>query len=444
MANKHYLAQVTLETTTPLKVGSGESDFFTDMPVQKDVNNLPIILGTSIAGALRDKYREIEKNNDDLFGFQDNRTNTGAGSRVIISNALLCDKDGSVVEGIGFDSKFLDKYLTLPLREHTAITDKGIALEHAKFDEEVVFSGSKFKFELEFIADKDFSQEWETLLHILKDETFRLGAGTTKGFGSFNNVKILEKRLDLDKEEELELYINKSSSLNEKNFHWKPFTKTENLSNSYTKYTLKIEPENFFLFGSGFGDNEADMTPVSEKTVMWKDGKGDFTKKKVLIPASSIKGAIAHRTAFHYNKHQLQNNQDHTKVGEENDAVKAIFGHKKEKIKNQEIGSKGKILISDCFKQKGFQTKTFDHVSIDRFTGGTIDGALFQETTVAKDDEIYTIKIWLHNDIEEENYVKAFEASLADIKNGMLPLGGMTTKGHGVFSGTLEKNGKAL
>ena len=50
---KRYIAHITIEAETPLKVGSSESDFLKDSPIQKDWNNLPMILGTSIAGVLR-------------------------------------------------------------------------------------------------------------------------------------------------------------------------------------------------------------------------------------------------------------------------------------------------------------------------------------------------------------------------------------------------------
>ena len=67
MQNIRYLAQITLQTKTPLKVGSGDSDFLTDSPVQKDWNGLPIILGTSIAGILREKIRTISEKKKKRF-----------------------------------------------------------------------------------------------------------------------------------------------------------------------------------------------------------------------------------------------------------------------------------------------------------------------------------------------------------------------------------------
>jgi len=215
-------------------------------------------------------------------------------------------------------------------------------------------------------------------------------------------------------------------------------------SSTHTIYTLKIKPDDFFMFGAGFGDKDADQTPVYEKVVDYEIG--DLTSKQILIPASSIKGALSHRTAFYYNKKMLEDGKDHTKTAEDNDAVKAIFGHKKETNKEdgREQGQKGKILISDCFKEdkEEHSTKTFDHVSIDRFTGGAIDGALFQEKTIAQ-KEVYEIEILLENGVKQE-YKDAFENALKDVCSGMLALGGMTAKGHGVFCGALEENGKEI
>jgi hypothetical protein len=119
-----------------------------------------------------------------------------------------------------------------------------------------------------------------------------------------------------------------------------------------------------------------------------------------------------------------------------------------DKNTQKELGQKGKILISDCFKSydEAKQAKTFDHVSIDRFTGGAIDGHLFQEKTVAKDNDKdwYTIDILLENSIQGD-ILESFKASLNDICNGMLPLGGATTKGHGVFKGYVkDENGKII
>ena len=53
-----------------------------------------------------------------------------------------------------------------------------------------------------------------------------------------------------------------------------------------------------FSFGSGFGDDEADMTPMKAQKVVWEKGIGTLKDNLVLIPATSVKGALAHRVAY--------------------------------------------------------------------------------------------------------------------------------------------------
>jgi len=132
-----HTAHITIQADTPLKVGSNNSDFLQDAPIQKDWNGLPMILGTSIAGVLR---KDFQWDTDDIFGKEN-------GSKIIISNALLLDEKGKVNEKLLLQkSPFLKIFDNLPLREHTAIDDKGVTKDGAKFDEEVVYKGTKFKF----------------------------------------------------------------------------------------------------------------------------------------------------------------------------------------------------------------------------------------------------------------------------------------------------------
>ena len=402
-----HIAHITIQADTPLKVGSNATDFLQDAPVQKDWNNLPMILGTSLAGILRKEFKEDEANN--IFGKDE-------GSRIIISNALLLGKNKKVSEQLLLEkSDFLSKFDNLPIRDHTVISNKGVS--DNKFDEEVVYKGTRFKFSIELLEDKNI---FNTLLEKIQLNSLRIGGGSSKGFGK---LKVISIKTQTFTQEDYHTY---TSSLNHKLENLQEL----NVSNDkrYTKYTLKIKPDDFFLFGSGFGDKQADMIPVYEQIIDYKIGS--LSEDMILIPASSIKGAISHRTTYHYN---LQNKLF---IGnsEAKESIKEIFGEAKHSDKK--LGQKGKILISDCFKPKA-QEKVFDHVAIDRFTGGAIDGALFQEKTIA-DDREYSIEILLEKDIDEV-YIKAFEKTLDDICSGMLPLGGATTKGHGVFGGEWNK-----
>jgi len=416
-----HIAHIVIEADTPLKVGSNASDFLQDSPIQKDFNGLPMILGTSLAGVLRKEFDKTRAN--EIFGDENTKQKEFQGAKVIFSNALLLDENEKVHEELLLSkTPFLKYFDTLPIREHTAITEKGVAKERSKFDEEVLYKGTRFKFSIEMIEDK---QSFEKILELLLSPAFRLGGGSTKGFGK---IKILEIKTESF---ELESYENYSSSLN--HTLQNNYTSKEQTPSNYTSYKLILIPDDFFIFGSGFGDEEANATPVYESIIDYKNAK--LSDKQILIPASSIKGAIAHRTTFHYN---LQN-ELFIGNSEAEDSIEAIFGSAKETIDGVEKGSKGKVIFSDVYQANIKETKTFDHVAIDRFTGGAKDGALFQEKTLAQKDEI-TIEILLHKDVANKERT-AFESALKDITTGMLALGGMTTKGHGVFNGTLFIDG---
>lgn len=425
---KRFLAHIIIEAKTPLKVGGGKNDLFYDTPVQRDFNDLPMILGTSVAGILRKAFEDSagKDSANEIFGTKDERDpDKQQGSKLIISNALLLDEKGVVCEELLLKkSEFLKHFDVLPIRDHVSINANGTAKDAGKFDEEVVLKGTRFKFSLELEGSKE---EFEKILNLLSDPTLRLGGGSSKGFGSLEILKIKWGEFEADR---------CSSSLNFNSDIFLDFDLKNEANDKFLRYKLKISPDDFFMFGSGFGDSEADQTPVLESIIDYE--KKCLTEYKILIPASSVKGALSHRTAFHYNKLKEQFGEE-AKVGNENEAVREIFGYEKSKTEN---GAKGKILLSDCFLNydKEKDAKVFEHVSIDRFTGGAIDGALFQEKAVAKRDQ-FTIEILLKKGACDDAK-KAFERALKDVACGRLPLGGATTKGHGFFKGEAKKYGE--
>ena len=417
MTNNLFIAYIIFEAKTALKVGSRNADFLQDSPIQKDWNELPMILGTSITGVLRKEFEEKMAKERDI------------GSKTIISNALLLDENKKVNESLLLEkSKFLENFIVLPIREHNATNHKGVTIDKSKYDEEVVFKGTQFKFSIEMLNEnEDDKNKFFELLNLLSKNSFRIGSGSTKGFGQVEVLEITYDEFDVNSEE----YINLSSSLNtnlSKTYETKKFN-----DQNYIKYELTLTPDDFFMFGSGFGDDDADMTPVYEKIIDYD--KKCLSNEKVLIPASSVKGAISHRTTYYYN---LLNERF---IGSEGicEIVEPIFGAKKDKDKDV---FKGNILISDVYLDNN-SVKVFDHVSIDRFTGGAIDSALFQEKTVAS-KENFSLEILIKKDIEDVKAIEAFEKTLKEITTGMLSLGGATTKGHGVFTGKLLKDGEQI
>lgn len=444
------LAHIIFEADSALHFGCGDFDMLYDSPIQRDFNGLPLILGTSICGVIRANAKEIfsQSEIENLFGFSKGREDSS--SKLIFSNALLLDEKMQVSESlIPFSalkkSKFLSYFLHLPQRQHNAIGAQGVCKDGAKFDEEVIYKGTRFKCAVEMKCENERDKEdFFKVLSLFYSPYIRFGAGSTKGFGV---IKTLEIRYEI-----LQNPFSKSSSLNESLSQI--FTPQDFVPKShFTHYALTLTPENVFLFGSGFGDEEADSIAVSEKVVDYANGT--LSEAKLLIPASSIKGAISQRTKFYINQH-LKNFIDSAEpTSDSNDTKSAqihatLFGSANNGT-NQP--TKGRILVRDMYLDydEKRNSQIFVHNSIDRFSASVIDGALFQEKAtfaptpnLCIDIFVATSPIKSHNPRDFATATNAFEKALVDICNGALPLGAMSSKGHGFFSGDLHKNGEKI
>lgn len=431
------MARIVIESTTPLAVGTGEKSIITDSPVATDINGLPYIPGSSLAGVLRHSLND-PKMIDRLFGYQEG--NKGLGSRLAFSDALMIGKDGIPMDGlqaIDFSNAFYCHFEQMPLRQHVCINEKGTASKQGKFDNQVVFKGTRFDFEIEFISTGTENEKkvfYDVLAKVFSDQ-FRIGGGTRNGFGHMKVVDIKTAELDLEKVQDLNLYLKKSACLS---CHWEGFQGNRTLHAAeditWKSYDFQLKPEGFFLFGSGLSDDDADMTPAVEEYVIWEGNKPRIEEGTV-IPSTSIKGALSHRTAFHWNKLKQFYADNHAgKIGDDNPAVAQLFGRSGEGVTSDQI-TRGKVLIDDIIIPK-CETKILNHVAIDQFTGGALEGALFTEKVNVCQPKPIDIHIMVDTSAflpEDPDIKKAFENALDDLKKGLLPLGGGVNRGNGVF-----------
>lgn len=451
MAFTHrYIARIVLEAETGLFVGSGEASLLKDALVQKDIHGLPMIQGTSLTGVLRHALEENDQENDKIwkkiFGYQ--QGNIGIGSRLKISSAYMLVNENEVVEGLtaqipeNKDGTIVSKYTNLPSRQHVRINDRGVAVKNGLFDNEIVYKGTRFIFELELKGDNEDEKHWEAILANLSSPLFRIGQGTRNGYGKLNIHSLEQRVYDLTDPNDFEGYLNFDPSFNHKN---EGFTSKERKSDNsnLTEYKLILTPDSFFIFSEGFGDNEADNKPVTEEIAIYRNGTIEF-EEQTLIPASSIKGALSHRTAFHYNKIEKQFiDENKGTKGKSNEAVKVLFGYEVE----GKDGQRGKVILNDFYftKAQVNSDKIFNHVAIDRFTGGALDGALFSEKVSYFKEKETSFEFTVYLDYDKEDKIKeAFEETLKDVCKGLLPLGGMTTKGHGIFTGKVLKGTQTI
>lgn len=457
------IARITIEADSPLSISSGEKSPLTDAPVLRDVHRLPFIPGTSLAGVIRHALPS-EELQQTLMGWQS--PTGGEGSRLIISEAKILDSRGRAVDGIApiEEDPLLEAYSTLPIRQHARIGHRGATEMRGKFDEEVVLKGTRFCFDMELISSaEEADSSDEALLRIINtidSDLFRIGGGSRKGFGKVRVVRALHRRLDLRQPEELSLYLAKSSCLSAEWEGFAPYTPREIEERGSDRYLLTLRPVDFIFFGSGLGDCDADKRYVTEQQIVWEGDRATIVdaEQMILIPSSSVKGALSHRTAFHYNKQQgiAADNlpegaviEDY--IGQKNCAVALLFGTAGEE--SGEGCSRGHVLFSDVLlkRPEAAEDHVFNHVRIDRFTGGAVSGALFSEKSVYAAEEEITMEITIDKHaLESEDRervcgaLSALERAMKDLCGGMLPLGGLVMKGNGRFYGSITKNGETI
>ncbi|HHS94974.1 MAG TPA: hypothetical protein ENJ45_00165 [Phaeodactylibacter sp.] len=470
MLTYRYIAKIILEAETPLFVGSGETSLTSDALVMRDAYGFPMIPGTSLTGVLRHELGFGDPKKETAFwGWQDG--DKGEGAKLRVSSAYLI-LDGKIADGSEQQrEKYFEYFDNLPSRQHVRINDRGTAEDKGLFDNEVVYKGCRFVFEMEARGTEEDKALWEEVIQTLQSPLFRIGQGTRNGYGRLKVLGIKEEKLNLEEEEDFKKYLNYDNSLNVEEV---PNYKTNNgepQEKNFISYKLELTPELGFLFGEGTGDDEVDAMPVKEKVVTYENENLTFKNEQILIPGSSVKGAIRHRTCFHYNRRMKRwaevyaAKKDLKKLitGVENKAVYDLFGaqggwdgdkhdgcfdeyHNKKDNCGSRPPKRGHVLINDVFYPEAKADKIFNHVTIDRFTGGAKDGHLFSEkiATLPDEEQNITIEIVIEDKAFDEEIIGAFEDALHDICSGLLPLGGMTTKGHGIFTGTLYKNKEKL
>jgi CRISPR/Cas system CSM-associated protein Csm3 (group 7 of RAMP superfamily) len=479
-----HIARLVLETVTPLSISTGRGDGLFDNLIVCDANGLPAIPGSSFAGVLRHLFQEQKgkEQADNLFGRAWEKTPNQLvkakknewPSQIQVSWGCIHDSNNQPVEGILLDeitdSVLKDALDNIVTRDHVRINHRGAADAQnvGKFDRSSLRAGHRFSIELSMWRDPHREQDaaaWHQLLDLLTSPGFRLGGATRRGLGAIKVKGCYSGSFDLADKDGFDGFCQLTSPPEENKpprtlaLDLSGLTKTAKERPQPT-FTLVLQTDEPFRFGGGTNplndSSEADnMYPVTERKITWKDGKGHVDKEpSLLIPASSIKGAISHRTAFYYNALRGKyanslNNPDDAKncTGENNEAVKALFGFAKDDKEDKNAQDKGRpgcILFEDVYLPiVDNAAQDLMHNGIDRFTGGVREGVLYTEEVVNQHDTIelklavldkQLAKV-LDNSDEAADIKQAFVLALEDLANGRLALGaGSGRGGMGYFS----------
>lgn len=428
-----YLANITLELQSPLCISNGLENSYSDTQVRRDWNNLPVIPGTSLKGVIKSLASEkaLEFLGKDTV--PNSEKNTGKGSSLIVNDALLQNSEGKIFTQLNnkvFQDKLLKHYKILPNREHVLINHLGVAEDQGKFTNAIVYKGSRFQLQLKFEVDNAADEIWEELLNLFYSPDFLLGSQATNGLGRVKPISILHRKYDLRNIEDVKDFCAFTP--------YSEITKSEEFTSKAIQTTFKLYKHFKFTtdaihIGIGYGDNEANATNLKEKNIVWDTGIFSEVKTNYTIPGASIKGVLRHRTFYYlcptYNWQSDSTFQKYKELQEATETIlQSLFGSASE----NENGHIGNVIVEDVTIEKDQIIETvFQHNSIDRFTSGTIEKALYSEKIYAIKQPT-SLKIWLSNKEKvAQNVLEAFNKAIDDLKCGRLALGGNTTNGNG-------------
>ena len=300
-------------------------------------------------------------------------------------------------------------------------TQSGSAADKAKFDVEVLERGTEFQLSLEcVIRDGDDETKFEELflglLHAFQEGDIRLGARTRRGYGRGKMESWDIRDLRMNKAENVMAWLRDDFW---KGSEGKCTLVPRQLPNQrrYLQIEADFELRTSLLIRSSSEDPEApDMVHL-------------HSVGEPVVPGTSFAGAFRHRAGVIANT-----------IGWSEDAVSEIFGpvHAQQNAGQQTDLWASRVWIEEQLV-KNVKTQWQDRVAIDRFTGGSLDSALFNEKPVyplsLKEATEPNLRLNLTLEEPEEAEIGLLLLTLRDFWHGHAALGGETSGGRGTLHG---------
>ena len=395
--------KMDLVNLTPLKIGNGKDEL--DLLIDKNTQK-PIILGSSIAGAVKNYLIDL-KFKDDVNKYlgKEDESKDDRESKIYIADAYGSEFKLSTRTGIKRSYKY------------------GTSEDKAKYDMDFIDMDTEFELNFKLFAknEEELKAEDELIKNVIegfKGGNLRLGANKMSGFGKFSVKKVQVRMLDLKQRKDLLSYI-----MDDKD---------------YT--TLKLE--NFKYKGNqGYIEFDFDGSIIDSmivKEYQIKENEADCknmtnSKDESIIPGTTIKGLFRE-----YNTKILKT----LGLEEKLFLIEDIYGtDAKSGVKTHFIG---KVLTSDVVV-KNPKYCVYNRIKVDRFTGGVVIGGKFDEERVQGD---IGFRISLKK-LEENNKaaVGLILLTFRDLGLSKLPIGSSSSIGAGRIKGnklTIKENDKVV
>ena len=414
-----------LKLCSPLLIGSGAQADGNDIDTQilRDKNGVPFIPGTSIAGVLRAALPQ-----DQEIAF--------FGGSLDALNIVALKGIKEVQSAMEIDDVELVK-ANVVMRDGVCIDEeRGVASDEKKFDYELVERGSTGKFSA-VITLRDYHRAIlpnipAAVENLAKSIAagFRLGAMTSKGFGRVQMGALTVDYYDFTKKADAVAWLSNGHNPSGSR---KTYAGTNGQGSALTESNFIVDA-NFSLAGSLIV-KDADVPAAAQNGrnaihATMKESVQDF-----LIPGPSVKGALRHHAGKILARLGCQNARPllNKLMGLDSKAMEEAKNRNDKKTVRQSRFLVDEVYIDPNKVTKFAQTRN----RIDRFTGGTIGGALFTTEAVWGSRNGNSAPIHIHFEIRD---AEAYEAGLAllllkDLSLGRLPLGGEKSTGRGVLQG---------
>jgi hypothetical protein len=201
------------------------------------------------------------------------------------------------------------------------------------------------------------------------------------------------------------------------------------------------------LFGGGAPEGDESIAPMTQTVIRWQNNRGAPSPPTHYVPASAVKGSLAHRLAWHYNRitgQRAGNLADTPPEETASEAVVCLFGIEASSASANvaaeapaSAGRRGLLLLDEIALSAPAATQEIHHVSLDRFSGGARSGLLFSERVIAPDvlrcDYRIALLVPPGTPPIAAPIRHAFAAVLEDIRKARIAFGGGSGRGNGRF-----------
>lgn len=406
-----------LKLTSPTNLGNGDSEGLTDIGLRRDpIDNSPVLPGASLVGALRDyarrRFGQADKEVDSLFGQVDGAKSMQ--SRLFIDDAMGHEEGIEIRDGVAINP-----------RTRTAADNK-------KFDLELLAAGTTFDLSLELWLPDDDARRVKMLQMVavaldgLAGGEIRLGTRKRRGFGDCRVTEWQVYRYNMGDAPALVRWLESDRSVP---------AGGDTLAEQLGLDTAPTPPATDearlsarFAVDGSLLIRSAPAAPDGPDMVHLRNHVG-----KLVVPGTSLAGALRARAGRI--ARVLPPDAQATAL------VDDIFGPLLEGDRRKPRG--GRLWVDESVFDKGARDDLIQtRVMIDRFTGGSYTGALFDECPVLAG----TFTINLRLDRPKEREVGLLLLLLKDLWTGELPIGGESSIGRGRLRGEwarLNWDGKA-